>query len=361
MPVNDGQERVTAFPFVFDLQPFAEGESGGEAIASESTSSPLDTLYDMKPIDGFATEDEGESDSQEAESGAADQIPEESVPEEVKKEQSPEANEAFKRMRQELEQTKGELARRDAEIAKRFGEHGIQTFDDVVKSWDRSAQQQADQHAQEAEQQTETFQERLNAVVQKMRDIGYDEETIEARADAMIANFRLEQMELREQHRQEQFELQQRQQQEQVAQAQEAANVERGTKLMLEDYDKLKSEYGDLLPDLDGENPSDKLASLVNHFMDNDPETWARVERGYTMEDAFLVSHKGDILTSASKKGAQQTLNQVNGRSHLKPSGSTSEVETVAIPEETLKMYKQLIPGKSHKEYLEHYKKSMKG
>lgn len=361
MPVNDGQERVTAFQM--DLQLFAEGE-GGEAAAAdtgtESAASPLDALYDMKPIDGFA-EEAGESEAP-ADKPKDDPAPAkqetDAIPDEVKKEQSPEANEAFKKMRQENERLAAELNRFNSEAEKRFGKDGIKTMDDVIAGWDRAMQIQSEQQAQQVQQQAATFDQQLNAVVQQMREQGFDEETIAARADSMFANYRIQQLELKLKQDNERQQLEQKQKAEQDNEAKKAANIEQGTKKMISDYEALRTEYGDLLPEIKGDTPQAQLESMWSQL---DDATKEKVLKGYSLEDAFTVSHKADILASASKKGAQQTLNQVNGRAHLKPTGGTSEVETIAIPEETLKMYKQLNPGKTHKEYLEHYKRSMKG
>jgi len=361
MPVNDGQERVTAFQM--DLQLFAEGEGGGEAAAvdtgAESTASPLDTLYDMKPIDGFAEEaGESETPADKPEDKPAPAKQEEAIPDEVKKEQSPEANEAFKKMRQENERLAAEITRRDEETAKRFGNQGIKNFDDLVKGWDTALQLQAEQQTKQVEQQAATFDQQFNAVIQYMQAQGFDENTIAARADAMIANHKIQQLELKLKQDDDRRVLEQKQIADQNEQTQKAANIEKGTQKMLSDYEALRTEYGDLLPEIKGDTPQAQLESMWSQLDDSIKD---KVLKGYSLEDAVTVSHKADILASASKKGAQQTLNQVNGRAHLKPTGGTSEVETVAIPEETLKMYKQLNPGKTHKEYLEHYKRSMKG
>jgi len=353
MPVNDGQERVTAFQI--DFQMFAEGEGGGEAgggaAAPESAveTSPLDALYDYKPIDGFSDEIEGESDGDiKADPGTADQG-EEEIPEEVKKEQSHEANEAFKKMRQDNEKLQAELKRRDDEIAKRFGEKGIKTFDDVVSGWDKAIEQQAQQQQQQTNNQIQNFNAAMGKMVEDMKAEGYGDAEIRRAVNSEVALFKANMIELQIKQSEErrQLEAQQVQQQAQVQQAERAVQQRVAT-----EFDELKGEYP-------GFAKVEDLAQSVG------PETWQKICQkfglGYSLLDAYESVNRQALKEKATAAVKQQTLNQVNGRAHLKPSGGRSEVDTVTIPEETLKMYKQLNPGKTHKEYLEHYKKSLKG
>jgi len=352
-----------AEPFVLDLQLFAEGEGGGEAT-TETAVDPLESLYSMKPIDGFADESAGESATDEAKPDNADQV-EDAKPDDIPPANDEKGNAKWAEMRRRAEETdklKAEIARRDEEMTKRFGEQGIKTFDDLVAGWDKAIDQQKQQQSQQVKQEAATFDQQLNKLVQDMRAQGYDEIQIGARVDSAVANFKIRQIELREQQREERAKMEQQQRAAEQAQRDkeqtQQANIERGSKLLYEDFEALKKEYGDLLPDATGETAAAKAQSVISQL---DPETLARLQRGYTLKDAFVASHHADILAGAEKKGKQQTLNAVNGRSHLKPSSGTSEVETATIPEETLKFYKQLNPGKTQKEYLEHYKRSMKG
>ena len=359
MPVNDGQGEVTAF--LMDLQLFAEGEGGEATTESTATTDPLESLYDMKPIDGFADDSEGSSATEEVKPDNADQVTDESPDEDTPPSNDEKGNAKWAEMRRKAEEAdklRAEIARRDEEMTKRFGEKGIKTFDDLVAGWDRATEQQRQQQTQQVQQQAATFDQQLNQMVQDMRTDGYSEAEIRRSVNAEVAMFRVQQLELKEQQREERAQMEQKQQQAEQQQIQQQASVERGAKALLDDFDALKKEYGDLLPEITGESTPEKLQSLISQL---DQETATRLQRGYTLKDAFVASHHADILASASKKGAQQTLNAVNGRSHLKPSGGTSEVETTTIPDETLKMYKQLNPGRTQKEYLEHYKKSMKG
>lgn len=349
MPVNDGQERVTAFRF--DLQLFAEDESGTATETAETTETteivdPLETLRDMKPIDGFESESQGDGEPKEEEPevkpGDSGQEADKEIPEEVKREQSPEANEAFKKMRQEKEQAENQLGRITSELQKRFG---ITDVDQFITTLDNAQQQQA--QTQNQDEVTAFFQQRYAQRLSALVNEGYDE----GLAD-QLARMQTDQEYIQWERQNERTTAQQQRQQE-AQESQKRQNMDTAMKLTMEQYGELKKDYPDLLP-----ADCQDFKTLVEQL---NPKVTEKMASGYLLEDAFKLVHFDDILSRASKRGAQQTLNSVNGRAHVKPSGGASEVETIAIPEDTLKMYKQLNPGRTHKEYLEHYKRSLKG
>ena len=353
MPVNDGQERVTAF--LFNLQLFAEGEgaedaeAGTETQGTEPNTDPLETLYEMKPIDGFETEDAGESEPKEVESDNAGQVEVENPDEDTPPGNDEKGNAKWAEMRRKAEQAdklEAELARRDQEIAKRFGDKNINTFDEMVKGWDNAQRQQA--QAQSQDQVTAFFQQRYQQRVDALVADGYDE----GLAD-QLARMQTDQ-EYFQWERQNERTTQQQQAQQQAQETQRKQNEDAVMKLTMEQYGELKKDYPDLLP-----ADCQDFHSLVEQL---NPKVVEKMANDRMMlSDAFKLVNLDEIVSRASKRGAQQTLNSVNGRAHVKPSGGASEVETIAIPEETLKMYKQLNPGRTHKEYLEHYRRSLKG
>lgn len=354
MPVNDGQEGVTVLQM--DIQLFAEGEgSGGEAGSGDAgastdtgaATSPLDALYSQKPIDGFSEEEEneGEGDTQEGEPGSADQGDAEDVPDAVKG-QSPEANRAFAEMRKRNEQLESQIQRLTAETQRRFG---ISSIDELISGWDRTAQIQQQQQAMQQQQQVTDFNQNIAKMINDMRAEGYSEAEIQRSVKAEVALFKAQQMELKEQQREQQRQIEMQQQQRQAQFMQINQNIQTR---MNNEFAELQKEYPE-------------FKNLTELAQSCGPEVWQKISEkwgnGYSMLDAYESENRQALKEKATAAVKQQTLNQVNGRAHLKPSGGRSEVDTLTIPEETLKIYKQLNPGKTHKEYLEHYRRSQKG
>lgn len=95
-------------------------------------------------------------------------------------------------------------------------------------------------------------------------------------------------------------------------------------------------------------------------------ESFAEVDRiyragGKSLSEAFKLANFDRLMSANEGKLRQQVINQMSGKDHLKGNGSGgSEVSTVTIPEETLKIYKKMMPGKSDAEYQKHYEKYKK-
>ena len=85
------------------------------------------------------------------------------------------------------------------------------------------------------------------------------------------------------------------------------------------------------------------------------------VGKGYHLLDAYEAANRAEIRKQQSETARQATLNNIAGKSHIRGNGKGSEIDTTAIPDEVLEMYKEFNPGKSMDEYKAHYKKSIGG
>lgn len=334
-----------AAPFEFDIQLFAdEGGTETTAPATEPTDTagsefmsdePAPTEQRRVEIDINKLDDEPEEPEPEPEEPAPE-------PDDDKLPGNDEKGNArwaeMRRKAEEADHLRQEIARRDQEMLKRFGEQGIKTFDDLVAGWDRAMDQQRQAQAQQVQQQTATFEQGLNRMVQQMQAEGYDDISISARVDAAVANFKVQQMELRLQQQEQQRALEQKQKAAQQQQLQQQANVEQGTKLLLEDYDNLKKEYGELLPEAQGATPAERFQSLITQL---DQETLGKLQRGYTLRDAYESSNRQAIMQKAAAAAKQKTVNELNSKKHLKTEGdgATEAAASTALAPETLEMY----------------------
>ena len=284
IPVNEGQEKVVAFQM--DLQMFADEaviDSGGEVGS-------VDTGADSLGADESGSEVTGSGD--DVDSGVVDQNGDD-VPGEVKG-QSAEANRAFAEMRKQKEaaeraaqKAKQEVqAQRDAEYARRFGKsHGILTEQQYWAALDREQQQK--------EEQARLASEQLPAkVYQELIANGYDPKVAQGLAEVEAQKIRLNQvmqvLEIqRKQETQKEFEARKRQ----IADG------------VVSDHEKLVKEFGEAaIPSLD----------ML------DEATVKKMQRGYSLYDAWTTSNLDVVREHAKKAGSAKALKNVNSKNHLK-------------------------------------------
>ena len=79
---------------------------------------------------------------------------------------------------------------------------------------------------------------------------------------------------------------------------------------------------------------------------------------------AYKVFAQEDIiqarLADARKAGRQEALNQQAGKEHLAPAKERAGQGLPEVPKETLRVYKQLMPGLSYEQYQKEYAKTIK-
>ena len=166
---------------------------------------------------------------------------------------------------------------------------------------------------------------------QELIEQGYDQQVAHrlASQEANSAAYALKMQTLEEklaaQERQEQ-EKAQREQQIKQQQEQEAMK-EKMAQELLSDHKKLRGEYGDLVPA--------DLSKL-------DQPTIDRLQRGYTLYDAWFLSNRAKIVEQTQKAASQKTLNNLNSKSHLKTEGDgqgDSNASAIPMSADTLQMY----------------------
>lgn len=337
----------------FDLQLFAEEAGGSEAaVGGGAGSSPSTGTSSIIPGDDYASGGPEAPDNEPAERvdfegffgdeleeedlaesdvvPAGEESPEEpdEVPEPVKKEQSPEANAAFAEMRRKAEESDRALKARDSWVEQNFGHQGIKNWDQYQAAVEEGKRQQEAIRRQELQQRP---QQVYQQAYQQLIERGYDQDEAHDRAAARADNVALAlevqaaKGKLAMLERQEQ-EKSQREQEIAQQQAQEEAK-EKMTQELLSDHKKLQEEYGDLVPT--------DLGKL-------DRPTIERLQRGYTLYDAWFLSNRAKITEQTQKAASQKTLNNLNSKAHLKTEGDgagDSNASTIPLPAETLAMY----------------------
>jgi hypothetical protein len=335
---------------MINLQLFAEGEGGapagdsggsvnstssiipGDDYASGGPEPPENQPAELIDFEGYNFTEEPEEEIPEGDtiSTEGEETPEEpdEVPEPVKKEQSPEANAAFAEMRRKAEEAERALKARDSWVEQNFGQQGLKTWEQYQAAVEEGKRQQEVARQQELQQRPQmVYQQTYQQLVEQ----GYDQEvarrmaTIEANNVAYSLEVQAMKDKLAMLERQEQ-EKAQREQEIKQQQEQEAAK-EKMTQELLSDHKKLLEEYGDLVPA--------DLSKL-------DQPTIDRLQRGYTLYDAWFLSNRTKITEQTQKAAAQKTLNNLNSKSHLKTEGDgagDSNASTMPLPAETLAMY----------------------
>jgi len=329
MPVNEGLEKVAAFPF--DLQLFAvnlhnEGDidaGGGSDISVNGAGDESDA--DVSIDDNIHVGNEkNTADAIVEEPDVVNQGAEEdNAPEAIKK-QSPEADRAFAEMRRKAEaaekaaqQAKVDIqAQRDAEFANRFGKsHGIFTEAQYWAALDREEQAKT-------EQQRQQMQQKPNQIYQEAISKGYDPEVARLMAEKVQQDLELQDVKQRLANvDQREMERQKR------AMHEMAANQIRA------DHTELSKKYGDLVP------PIKEL----------DEETKAMMQRGVPLKAAWLATHEDEVLEFAKKAGANKTMKNVNSKAHLQSerSGSGDFGIEVNLDPDQLKVWRQAFPNES--------------
>jgi len=126
--------------------------------------------------------------------------------------------------------------------------------------------------------------------------------------------------------------------------------VEHGNQILNSELSDLNKEY----PDLKLEGIGDLLK------LDNSDKIYQLAKQGYSLLHAYEAVNRDVIRKQQSEATRQATLNNIQGKGHVRGNGSGSEIDTTRIPDEVLEMYKKFNPGKSLEEYKKHYKSSLK-
>lgn len=83
-----------------------------------------------------------------------------------------------------------------------------------------------------------------------------------------------------------------------------------------------------------------------------------RLNRGYTLYDAYCLSNMSKINADNFNSAKQNAIDDVNSKAHMKTSTGGSG-KTVNVPQETYEMYKRNMPKWTDEQIRKHYAKTM--
>ncbi|MDP4158228.1 MAG: hypothetical protein Q8911_00490 [Bacillota bacterium] len=228
--------------------------------------------------------------------------------------QTPEQNAAFAEMRRKAEAAEKRAMeieaqrQRDIEIAKKYGQYGIYSDADVAEKYGKShgLKTVADF---EAQLQREEYQAK-----------GIDPDMIKKLVDEHPAI-------------------------KSAQQAQVAAAKAQMDRFLVDNFNDLTKEFSEIVKAEDV--PADVW------------RLWRNGESGISLKQAYVAVNYESIASKKAEAAKQATLNNIQGKEHVRGNGKGSEVDTTTIPDEILEMYKKFNPGKSMDEYKAHYKASL--
>ncbi len=313
MPVNEGQEKVAAFPF--DLQLFADEVVGGDVGGEVGNG---DTGTDSTGADESYSE---EADSGEGvDSGVVDQTGDEDVPGEVKG-QSAEANRAFAEMRKQKEaaEKSAQKARQDAlnQAQQERDAWYMEKFGMPEKQYQALAELELKKQQDKQRQEMAQLPQRIEA---ELISKGYDPVVAKGLAEVEAQKIRLNQLI-------QDVEVQKQQETKKQAEARK----ETLAKSILTDHEKLIKEFGEsTIPALD---------SL-------DDGTVQKMQRGYSLYDAWTTSNLDVVRDHAKKVGEAKTRKNINSKAHLQSEkdGSGDFGANVEVPKGQLEVWRQMFP-----------------
>ena len=94
--------------------------------------------------------------------------------------------------------------------------------------------------------------------------------------------------------------------------------------------------------------------------MPNYDQFKARVDRGYTFEDAYYLVNREKVETSRAEEARQQALLNARGKEHLAPPGAVRGTGALPVPANVMTLYRQLNPGMTEEQIIAHYNKVKK-
>lgn len=295
----------------FHLQWFAEDDGG----ASAEVATPPEVSIEVggvtdTPDDGGNAADAGQQNEQKT------------------SKQTPEEDAAFARMRREAEQAKREaaehrrqLAERDAWVAQKFGPtHGITTWQQYMAAVENTHRQSQAQYMQARESELAARGYDVNEIREIMR---LDPEFQNLRQQ----NQMLQQTLTMQQHKQR------------------VADIEKQFK---SDLATLRKEYGDIVP---------------KSVEELDESTVGRIQKGYSLADAWVAANKDLITSKVSAKAKADTARNIGGKAHLatEKSGAGDMADMVEISPEKLRVYRSMFPNEKLSDYKRREAKYLKG
>lgn len=97
------------------------------------------------------------------------------------------------------------------------------------------------------------------------------------------------------------------------------------------------------------------VAALANH--PNVAAFNARVNRGYSLVDAFVSANVDQITGKKAAAAKQQAMNNVNGKRHLNTTTGNAGGDDIVIDPQEMQMMKHAFPNLTHAQLVEKFKK----
>lgn len=95
-------------------------------------------------------------------------------------------------------------------------------------------------------------------------------------------------------------------------------------------------------------------------LMENAEEFAAKVRKGYSLTDAFILSNGKKLSQRIKTAAVRSALSRLAAKQHLTTAGAGGGAAAVDVPAETYSLYKSLYPNISDSEIKRHYKKHNK-
>jgi len=281
----------------------ADSDVGGGAVTPQGTTSTESTTTETTITES------GEQTG--GETGTSSSVTEPAT----QPKQTPEQNRAYADLRRKAdlaERRAIELEaqrQRDIEVAKKYGQYGVYSDADVAEKYGKSHGLKTIAQFEEALQREE-YQAK-----------GIDPDMIKKLVDEHPA----------------------------IKSAQEAqarARKAQHDTFLVSNFNELTKEFSEIA------KPEDIPADVWR--------VWRNGESGISLKQAYAAVNYESIASKKAEAAKQATLNNIQGKDHVRNNGKGVEGGTVRIPDDVLEMYKKFNPGKSMDDYRKHYKESLK-
>lgn len=99
----------------------------------------------------------------------------------------------------------------------------------------------------------------------------------------------------------------------------------------------------DQVSELARDFPESGIKSAKDLFsLPNYEDIYQKVSKGYSIADAYASVNRNEILQKRTAAASQRTMNNINGKSHIKPDGGGIDLDNIKIDEEEFENAKGL-------------------
>lgn len=118
---------------------------------------------------------------------------------------------------------------------------------------------------------------------------------------------------------------------------------------------ELQEQVNKIMSDDSSIKTLDDIFALPNY-----KEIYEKVQKGYSLHDAYVIVNKDKIMLSKAETAKKQVITNLDSKGHLKNATGAGGVE-VKIPQDIMDGYKRNLPGWSDEQIKNHYIKVTKG